>query len=414
MSNIASTTGAAESSFHLYVFAGYLGTLLLALAVAGYLADRVKLPSVLGFIVASLGSTYLLHVVGLTPDLTTKEVFYNLAEVGAATLLAAAGVHFDAQKIRRTASVASRVALTGVAVPILLGTFVARGMFPEVHSWLPYIYMGLCMSATSVGIPLAIMKGRHQDQSRAGQIITAAGIIDDILPLLGFTLLLELSKSTGALDIWTIVIKVIVVLVYINLSLTILKSIVSWIARLLNGVPDTTLRGVFIFGLILVNISLGELAGVSALICGFCAGLQLDEVHFTTHDPEIRVMHVDDLIQVISIPFVSVFFMNIGFTLQWEVVTPQLVLLGVLFAALVPIAGKLTTMLVAEKGSRQIVGLGMAHIAEVGLSLAALGQLNNILTPEMYAVTAIAAVTTLLTMPVVFNWQLGKQDLDVI
>lgn len=154
-----------------------LAALLATAKLLGYLARRVGQPPVLGELLAGviLGGS----VLGLLDPSTP--LIQALSELGVMVLLFHIGLHTNLRSMAAVAGTAAVVALVGVIVPFALGYLAATrvlGLGP-----LPALVCGAALTATSIGISARVLSDLRQLESREGQIVLAAAVLDDIIGL---------------------------------------------------------------------------------------------------------------------------------------------------------------------------------------------------------------------------------------
>ena len=126
--------------------------LLAAAKLGGALAERLGQPAVLGELLAGvlLGALPLAGVTGLA-YVAHDGVVEALAELGVILLLFEVGLSTRLADLMRVGVSAFLVALVGVIVPMILGSFVGVWLLPGRHPYVP-LFLGATLCATSVGI----------------------------------------------------------------------------------------------------------------------------------------------------------------------------------------------------------------------------------------------------------------------
>lgn len=181
--------------------AAFLGTLALALAAAkvlGQAFDRVKLPPILGQILAGI---LLASFGGFPAEVLRGEAFTALSDLGLVFLLLLTGTESSLKEIRRAGGPSTLVALGGVAVPFALGVAAAR--------WLGFglpqaLATGALFTPTSIGITAVTLLEAGRIRTRVGATLVGAAILDDVLALCLLAVVLGtgspqavLGKATG-------------------------------------------------------------------------------------------------------------------------------------------------------------------------------------------------------------------------
>ncbi len=147
-------------------FLGMLLVMLLAAKVAGFVAQRLGQPAVLGEL---LGGIILGHsVFGLVnPELPT---IHLLSELGVIILLFAIGLETDLGGLLKVGAASAAVAVAGVVLPFVLGFAICQllGISTRVS-----MMAAATLTATSVGITARVLADLGRLKSSEGQIILA-------------------------------------------------------------------------------------------------------------------------------------------------------------------------------------------------------------------------------------------------
>ena len=169
-----------------------LALILLSTKLLGLLTQRFQMPQVVGALLAGL----LLGPAGLN-ILTETEFLSQLSELGVVVLMFSAGMGTDVQELKNSGRAGFWVALLGVIVPLLMGTGLAWGAnavgLIESNNLLEDIFIGTILTATSVSITVETLKEMGKLETKVGNTILAAALIDDVLGLIALTLVSSLA-----------------------------------------------------------------------------------------------------------------------------------------------------------------------------------------------------------------------------
>ena len=149
----------------------------------GLLARKLKAPMVIGAIIAGLViGPCLLNVVKPT------EFISMMAEIGVILIMFSAGLETNLQELKKSGLAAFIIACVGVLVPLVGGSLLYMGMYGfaavGTDHFFKAVFIGSIMTATSVGITVEVLKEMGHLQSRVGQTILSAAIIDDIIGII--------------------------------------------------------------------------------------------------------------------------------------------------------------------------------------------------------------------------------------
>jgi Kef-type K+ transport system membrane component KefB len=394
-----------------------LALVLLAARLGGALFERLRLPAVLGELIAGvvLGNLGLLGVHGLDA-VRDSHALALLAQIGVLLLLFAVGLESDVRQMLAVGPSALLVALIGVVVPLLLGFGVSRLFHPGQES-LVHAFVGATLCATSVGITARVLGDLGRTTSLEGRIILGAAVVDDVLGLIVLAVVagaIEAANRGSAFAPATALVVIAKAVGFLGAALLLgrplSRVVFAWGARLEGRGHLLGLALAFCFGLAWVA---GRF-GLAPIVGAFAAGLVIEEPHvraLVARDARARDLHA--WLEPLSGLLVPVFFVLMGMRVDLESFGAP----GVLgFAAVltsVAILGKQACSLgVLEKGAdRLAVGLGMIPRGEVGLIFAGIGASltlhgTRVVDASLYsAIVLMVAVTTLVTPPLL-AWKL--------
>ncbi|WP_199297939.1 MULTISPECIES: cation:proton antiporter [Cyanophyceae] len=423
---LATATPEAENAP--LVLAGVLLSLVviyLASKIGGELSNNIGLPPVLGELVggvvvgvsalhllvfpesgadssSSVIISFLQSTGGLTPDAavgvfqTQSEVVSVLAELGVIILLFEIGLESNFRELMDVGIQALLVAVVGVAVPFAAGTAGLMILFgiPAV----PAIFAGAALTATSIGITSKVLSELGRLNSKEGQIILGAAVIDDVIGIIVLAVVASLAK-TGKVDVSNVFYLIISASAFllgaILLGKVFNKSFMM-IAEKLKTRGSLVIPA-FIFAFIMAYLAAA--IHLEAILGAFAAGLVLDETD-KRKELERQVCPIADM-------FVPIFFVTVGAKTDLGVLNPAVPsnregLIIAIFLIVVAIAGKVVTGL-AVFGQPQInrlaIGVGMIPRGEVGLVFAGVGSASGALSEATEAAIIMMVILTTFLAP---------------
>jgi Kef-type K+ transport system membrane component KefB/mannitol/fructose-specific phosphotransferase system IIA component (Ntr-type) len=410
--------GEASMTHRMMMLVMQLGTILFAARLGGMLMEHIKMPSVLGELLAGvLIGPYLMGgipLIGLPDGLfhagnafpVTPEL-YGICTVAAVLLLFMVGLETDIKLFVRYSVVGGMVGIGGVAVSFVLGDLMAilfgRMLYNQpLHFLSPScLLLGIISTATSVGITARILGDERKLQSPEGVTILAGAVIDDILGIVLLAIglgVITASKATGLID-WG------------NIGMIALKAVVVWLAAtaiglaasrrisvLLKWFRDRSAIAVMALGLALVLAGLFEKAGLAMIIGAYVMGLSLAR-------SDINQV-IREQLHPIHAFLVPVFFTVMGMLVDLSLLlSVDVLLFGVLYtiaANLAKIFGCGIPALFFNFNLRGAlrIGVGMLPRGEVTLIIAGIGLSAGVLSPEIFGVVVLMIVLTALMAPV--------------
>ena len=168
--------------------AAALGTALLF----GFLAARLKLPPLIGYLVAGV-------LIGpATPGFVADvHLSQQLAEIGVILLMFGVGLHFSLDDLLSVRMIALPGAVVQIAAATLLGCFVARFWGWSTSS---AIVFGLSLSVASTVVLLRALEDRGELETINGKIAIGWLIVEDLAMVLVLVMLPALAGGSVTTD----------------------------------------------------------------------------------------------------------------------------------------------------------------------------------------------------------------------
>jgi Kef-type K+ transport system membrane component KefB len=402
---------------------------LLLLAKIASLIEKLGQPPVLGELIMGmiLGNLFLIGIPWFE-HAKHNELLEFLAQLGVVILLFQVGLESNVTEMAKTGWRAFWVAMIGVAVPFILGTYVVGPWIVPGLSHNAYLFLGAALTATSVGITSRVFQDLGKLKIPEARIILGAAVIDDVLGLIILAVVAAIAKtgSVSVADIAWISMKAGLFLVGALIVGKTLTGKISNLFAMIHGGPGMKFVVAISFCLIFAYVA--SLAELAPIVGAFAAGLVLERVHFQEYfDPNIngeireavrhtdtttqaaveQVLfkhhdhHLEELIQPLGYFLIPIFFILIGMHVQLETLLDLKVLSAALIITVVAFIGKVLAGIAAGPVNKWLVGWGMAPRGEVGLIFAAVGQKLGVVTAEMYSIIIIVVIlTTLFTPPI--------------
>lgn len=355
-----------------------------AATIAGYLARRLGLPALIGYIFAGL-------VIGPnTPGLVADQGrVLLLANLGVALLMFGLGVEFSLSGIIRV----RRAALLGggiqIPLTILLGT--AAG---QVLGWSlgASLLLGGAFAISSSIVALKTLLGRGEMESPHARTALGLGIVQDLslAPMLALVPVIAGERAgVGGITL-SLLISAGVLAGAFLLGTRLVPPILRVFAR--TGSRE-------LFMLCVVAIALGvalatHVAGLSLGLGAFLAGIVVSESEF-----EEQVLA--DIIPVRDL-FSTLFFLSVGMLIdpfvllaQWPVV---LALTAVLVAGKMIITGGAFLAAGVDHRTATLAAIVMAQIGEFSFVLAGSGFEHDLISLDQYGTILSLSFTSILAM----------------
>ncbi|AFU58241.1 putative Na(+)/H(+) antiporter [Candidatus Nitrososphaera gargensis Ga9.2] len=163
--------------------------ILVAARILGELFQRIKQPPLVGELLAGvvIGPSLL----GLVLPSTDLQVLSDLAVF---FLMFLAGLEMDPKEIRRAGRSAIVISLVAFFIPLLAGTGVASLFGLTI---VQSLFMGLLLSITAVPVSAIVLMQFGILNSRLGNTVMTAAVINDILSLIVLSIILQIHTAEG-------------------------------------------------------------------------------------------------------------------------------------------------------------------------------------------------------------------------
>ena len=367
-----------------------LAVLLLVSLPINLLFHKIKLPSVMGYLIAGI----LIGPYGLQL-IEDIEAVKHLAEIGVILLLFVIGLEFSLTRFIK--NLASVLGVGGFQLVLTAGTigwiFHLYG-FAQNHS----IAFGLIIALSSTAIVLKMITDRAEIDTLHGKLCIGTLLFQDlcVVPIM---LLMPLLAQTGDISSTDLLVAMLesitAVVVIFFLSKLIVPRMLTWIAR--NGNKEhLTLSVIFIM---LITGWASQKMGLTLAMGALIAGMIISDSEYN-HQVIIDILPLRDY-------FSSIFFISVGMLLQVEIfyesvlVCLQLTVAAVLIKMFMAFSSCLLVR--APLRISLIVGLRLAQIGEFSLILAAIGLEKELFSNDQYQLLLVVSILSMLIAPLLIQ-----------
>ena len=387
-----------------------VGILLFAAKLMAELFLRLKLPIVLGELIAGMivGPFALggLQIIDGKQLLQINDEIKILGEMGAIVILFMAGLEMTPKEFLKGGKAAFVVGTLGVVIPFFIGLAVFQLFgFDALQSML----IATALTATSIAISIQVLSEFGKLKTPEARLIIGAAIVDDILAIAVLSVVTSIAGSDGGvdnIDITEVTITILQVLGFFAIMLIVAVVVIPKIITPRIWKAKGSVEGIATAAFFGAAALAGSI-GLSPIVGAFAVGMALS----TTKVFE----KVENYVGKIGLIFAPLFFAIIGAQVDLRAVDLNILVLS---AVIVVIA--VTTKLFGcglpamyflkskQKGMR--VGIGMISRGEVGLIVAGVGITAGILTSEVYSTIIIMVVVTTIITPIWLKIEYRKEQ----
>jgi Kef-type K+ transport system membrane component KefB len=381
-----------------------LGLVLIAAMIFGHLAERLRLPPVVGQLMAGvvLGPTLFGAVL---PDLYAtlfpphnaqlKAERTDFVQVGLMLFILFVGFEINVGTLRERLRVIAPVSVFSIIVPFAIG-FASVLLLPQVYGPAPSgskplalpLIIAVALSISALPVIAAIISDLGLLRTQVGQIILSSAVVNDLYGWLGFAAVTAAFTSSrhGSSPLWLVV---LIVLAGFALALSVSRKVGSavtgWLERYARHV--VLALGVIIAIVLLASAAM-EGIGAHAFFGALLVGLALSSTNREFLEPIVRVVRSF---------FAPLYFGAIGLTINFvtnfDVV---MVLVVFLIACVGKLAGATFGALLGGCSLRNSLAIasGMNARGVIEILLATLALSTGLINSRVFVAVVVMAVAT--------------------
>lgn len=380
-----------------------ISTIATALGLAlvlGFLAARLKLPALVGYLLA--GIIIGPHTPGFVAD---TKLAAELAEIGVMLLMFGVGLHFSFDDLMKVRKIAIPGAVLQIAVATIMGAALAAFWGWGLGA---AVVFGLALSVASTVVLLRALEASGEMDSMNGRIAVGWLIVEDLVMVLVLVLLPPFagwlggrSEGDGANGLWqTLGITLIKVSAFIALMLVVGKRIFP---ALLWQVARVGSRELFTLCVVAAAVSIAygasTLFGVSFALGAFFAGTVMRESEFSHRAAEESLP--------LREAFAVLFFVSVGMLFDPRVLIDRplqvLAVVGIIVVGKSLAAAALVLALRYPLKTALTVSASLAQIGEFSFILVGLGVSLKVLPVEGQNLVLAGALISIALNPLVFR-----------
>ena len=387
---------AAEQEAIIHVLIS-LSVLLFAAKIFAEIFNKLKLPAVLGELVAgiivgpfALGS---IPIFDGKPLVILNETVLQMGQIAGIVILFIAGLQITPKEFLRGGVASFTIGACGVIVPFFLGYYVFTLFGLQ---GLQSILIATALTATSVAISVSVLTQFGKMQTKEAKVILGAAVVDDILAIAVLSVVVTMVQtgnlSPNIVDIILLVLKILGIFAALLIgAIIIMPKIVHaeklWKARgSIEGIVTASFFGAS---------AIAAAVGLSPIVGSFSVGMAVASTRI--------IKRVEGYVDKLEIIFGPLFFAIIGAQVNLTGVNIEVLILSAI-VVMVAVISKLvgcglpSLLFLRDKSKAMIVGIGMISRGEVGLIVAGIGVTSGVLSSNIYTTIIIMiAITTLVT-----------------
>ncbi|MBS4169046.1 cation:proton antiporter [Parachlamydia sp. AcF125] len=367
---------------------------------AGYVAQRLKLSPILGYLIA--GFLIGPNSPGFIAD---QNISGQLANIGVTLLMFAVGLNFNWKDIDADKKIVIPGALLLSFLSICAGIGLSRALGQTVIEGF-VIGVAICVSSTVVIV--RVLADQNLLHTKQGHIVVGWTIIEDLVSVLGLILLPALiySPSTSSSSpFFTILASVGMVLLKVFLLGLIVHFIgENLIEKILKLIARARSHELFTLAILasvfLIAVGSSYIFGISLALGAFIAGTVVGKTELS-HQAAANALPMRDA-------FAVIFFVSVGMLFNPLVVKNNLPLFGGVLLILLFLRPLVAYFIVKIAKYPSYVGftvaLAISQIGEYSFILAEEGSRLKILPDNAYDILVACAFISIALNPILFQF----------
>ncbi len=382
--------------------------LMLGLAkIIGELFQRIKLPSVIGEILAGiiLGPTILgrlfpgtYTLIFPTGDSTIFIALEAFILIGVVFLLLTAGLEVELSSVIKQGKSVAIVSSLSIIFPFAIGACVVV-FFPQLFSvekgsFSLAIFIGISLSITALPLIAKILLNLKLFHTEFGMLIMASAVVKDLIGWLIFSVNIQLLE-TGSVNFYGLIRTIALTIIIAGLTLTVMRYLINltlpWILAKTEW-PGGVITFTIVIGLIMSAVA--ESAGTHAILGAFLAGIAIGDSH------HLREQTRNIITQFIDNIFAPLFFVSIG--LRTDFISNFNPVLVIIFLLII-FTGKFSSTVISGRiagfklRESMAIGSAMSSSGAMGIILGVVALRYGLINGEVFEAIILTAVITSMT-----------------
>ncbi len=366
--------------------AGDIVIIVMAALLGGVIAQALKQPLILGYILAGIA------VGPYTGGITISDMnnIEKLAEIGIALLLFALGLEFSFRELKPVRA----IALFGTPVQIILTMLYGFAIGQWLGwSWSASIWFGALISLSSTMVMIKTLEKQGMMGTLSSRVMIGVLIVQDLAVVPMLIILPQLNNIENGFSI--LLIAAVKATVFLLGMIFVGTKVIP---RLMRYIANWNSRELFLITTTAIGLGIGYgtyLFGLSFAFGAFVAGILLSESDY-------GYQALSDIVPLRDV-FSLLFFTSIGMMLDihylfnnWQMIMLLVVLVmfgkAVIFAALSRSFGYLNVIPLA-------MGLGLSQVGEFSFILGRVGVGTKSISAEFYTLILTMTIVTMLLTP---------------
>jgi Kef-type K+ transport system membrane component KefB len=418
---VVSASAPPLAAQQLLVFLLQVAGLLLLALLLGRLAVRVRLPAIVGELLAGvllgpsvLGQTAPQVADWLLPARPEQAHLLDaVGQIGVLLLVGITGAQFDARYMFRRRRAAVQISLGGLLLPLALGIVVGflvpRDMVPDADNRVVFaLFMGVAMCVTAIPVISKVLSDMNLMHRDVGQLTLAAGFVDDAV---GWLLLSVVSAmATVGLRVGQVLLSMAYLVGFVLVAALIGRRLVAALLRPVAAGPEPGPATAAAVVIVLLCAAATQAMKMEPVFGAFVGGILVG------WPGTVDTRLLAPLRAVVLSVLAPIFMATAGLRMDLTALADPRVAVTGLVVLLVAVVGKFAGAYAGARLSRLghwealALGAGMNARGVVEVVVALVGLRLGVLTTATYTIVVLVAIVTSLMAPPVLRLAVSRVE----
>ena len=365
-----------------------LALFILLAAACSIVFNKIKLPPLIGYIVAGI---IIANIWTVTHE--SEDIVGILSDIGLVLLMFCIGLEINLKKIRKQGLFAIEVAVIQLPLMVLGGALAGMFLgFDMVQS----ICLGAIISGSSTAVVMAVLKSQKRLDKEHIEMLVLITIMEDIGQVIILSMITPIMASNNpAIDINSLIVMIASILIFMIVSLLIglrlIPRMINWVSDNVSDEILTVFSVGLAFGMALLSIYIGLSMAIGAFLMGMmiAASRKSKEINH-------RIEPMRDL-------FMAIFFISIGMEISLSSLVDNILMI-VIFYLLFAVMKISTVFLAYWVGGETcrngfLSATGLVAMGEFAFIIALEALEFGVVDNAFYTSVIGAALVSMVTLP---------------
>lgn len=368
-----------------------MGLFTLLAGACSIVFNRVKLPPLIGYLVAGI---LIANFWNVGED--GHFVVDVLSDLGLVLLMFCIGLEVNLKKIRRQGVFAIKVAAIQLPLMILGGML---GGTLLGFDMIQCIVLGCIISGSSTAVVMAVLKSNGKLDKEHIDVLVLITIMEDIAQVIMLSILTPVlaGSSMGAQEL---VVMIVSIIVFMVASLVIGLKIMPRIVNTISDKVNKEVLMIFCVGLAFGMAFLSVKVGLSMAIGAFLMGMMIAGSRNSAE--------INEEIEPMKNLFMAMFFISVGMEIGLSTLVDNMGLILIFFGLFAVL--KISTVFLGywicnEDGKHGFISaVGLTAMGEFAFIIAKEAFDFNVVSDEFYTAVIGAALTSMIMLPILTRY----------